>query len=130
MSLGKYKTKAEIYSDTFDVEWEKVADSWYYDDYYDYWWNYDYDEHCEKSCCMAEYSIKKRVYRTYVHKSFGRTRIDEQLVGEFIDMDTIYQIGTVYYRERMLRRLLGEEKAHVDMKTTLEDYFNRNEDNR
>ena len=130
MSLGKYKTKREIYSDTFDVEWEKVADSWYYDDYYDYWWNYDYDEHCEKSCCMAEYSIKKRVYRTYVHKSFGRTRIDEQLVGEFIDMDTIYQIGTVYYRERMLRRLLGEEKAHVDMKTTLEDYFNRNEDNR
>lgn len=130
MSLGKYKTKREIYSDTFDVEWEKVADSWYYDDYYDYWWNYDYDEHCEKSCCMAEYSIKKRFYRTYVHKSFGRVRIDEQLVGELIDMDTIYQIGTIYYRERMLRRLLGEEKAHADIKNTLGDYFKKYEDNR
>ena len=130
MSLGKYKTKREIYSDTFDVEWEKVADSWYYDDYYDYWWNYDYDEYCTKSCCMAEYSIKKRVYSTYVHRSYGRVSIDEQLVGELIDMDTIYQIGTIYYRERMLRRLLGEEKAHADMKNTLGDYFNKNEDNR
>ena len=130
MSLGKYKTKREIYSDTFDVEWEKVADSWYYDDYYDYWWNYDYDEYCTKSCCMAEYSIKKRVYRTYVHRSFGKVRIDEQLVGELIDMDTIYQIGTIYYRERMLRRLLGEEKAHADIKNTLGDYFKKYEDNR
>ena len=127
MSLGKYKNKSEIYSDTFDVEWEKVADCWYGEDYYD-GWDYDPYDYCTDSCCIVEYSIKKRVYRTYVHKGFGWTRIDEQLVGEFIDMDTIYQMGTIYYRERMLKRLFGEEVTHSETKVTLRDYFPKNKE--
>jgi hypothetical protein len=122
MSLGKYKNRSEIYSDTFTVDWEMVADNWYcWDDYYyGYWDDYDY---CTSACCVPEYSVKAKVYRRYVSRRHGNVKIDDQLYGELIDMDTIYEMGTVYYRERMLRRLLGEEKAHKEMKTTLGDYL-------
>jgi hypothetical protein len=52
-----------------------------------------------------------------------RVTIEERLVGEFIDMDSIYEMGTIYYRERMLNRLLGLEKFDKEKKTTIGDYF-------
>jgi len=119
MSLGKYKSKSEIYSDTFTVDWEMVADNWYcWDDYYHYGWEYDsyYDYEYES------WQYKEKVYRTYVSKRV-RVTIEERLVGEFIDMDSIYEMGTIYYRERMLNRLLGLEQFDEERKTTIGDYF-------
>jgi hypothetical protein len=119
MSLGKYKSKSEIYSDTFTVDWEMVADSWYcWDDYYHYGWQsdgyYDYE--------YESWQYKEKVYRTYVSKRV-RVTIEERLIGEFIDMDSIYEMGTIYYRERMLNRLLGLEQFDEERKTTIGDYF-------
>ena len=125
MSLSKYKNKTSKYSEIFDLEWEKNADSWYYNDYYDYYEYWD-DEYCDKSCCMADYSIKNRVYATYLYRRGNGVSISDTLIGEFIDMDTIYMIGTIYYRDKMLRRLLGEEKFHTEIVTTLGDYFPKN----
>ena len=121
MSLGKYKNKSEIYSDTFTVDWEMIADNWHcWDDYYHYGWEYDsysyYDYEYES------WEIKKKVYMTYVSKR-SRVTIEERLIGEFIDMDRIYEMGSIYYRERMLNRLLGIEKFREEMNTTLGDYF-------
>ena len=45
------------------------------------------------------------------------------LLGELIDMDSIYEMGTIYYRERMLSRLLGYDNLHKEIKTTIGDYF-------
>jgi hypothetical protein len=118
MSLGKYKSKSEIYSDTFTVDWEMVADNWYcWDDYYQYGWDYDYYDYEYES-----WQYKEKVYGTYVSKRF-RVSIEERLVGQFIDMDSIYEMGTIYYRERMLNRLLGLEKFDEEKKTTIGDYF-------
>ena len=122
MSLGKYKSKSEIYSDTFTVDWEMVADSWYcWDDYYQYGWEYDsyYDYEYES------WDIKKKVYMTYVSKRV-RVTIEERLIGVFIDMDSIYEMGTIYYRERMLNRLLGLEQFDEERKTKIGDYFPKN----
>jgi hypothetical protein len=119
MSLGKYKSKSEIYSDTFTVDWEMVAENWYcWDDYYQYGWEYDhyYDYEYES------WQYKEKVYQTYVYKRV-RFTIEERLVGEFIDMDSIYEMGTIYYRERMLNRLLGLEQFDEEKKTTIGDYF-------
>ena len=95
---------------------------WYFDDYYynyydynDYYYDYEYES----------WEIKKKVYMTYVSKR-ARVTIEERLIGEFIDMDKIYEMGTLYYRERMLNRLLGIEKLHEEMNTTLGDYFPKN----
>jgi hypothetical protein len=120
MSLGKHKNRLETYSDTFTLEWEMLADSWYcWDDYYtfggvydSYYYDWEYDS----------WQIKEKVYQTYVCKR-GKVIIEERLVGEFIDMDSIYEMGTLYYRERMLSRLLGEEKFSKEIKTTIGDYF-------
>ncbi len=118
MSLGKYKSKSEIYSDIFTVDWEMVADNWYcWDDYYQYGWDYDYYDYEYES-----WQYKEKVYGTYVSKRF-RVSIEERLVGQFIDMDSIYEMGTIYYRERMLNRLLGLEKFDEEKKTTIGDYF-------
>jgi len=35
-------------------------------------------------------------------------------------------MGSLYYRERMLNRLLGIEKFQEEMNTTLGDYFPKN----
>lgn len=119
MSLGKYKSKSEIYSDTFTVDWEMVADSWYcWDDYYRYGWQYDYDYYDYDE----SWQYKEKVYGTYVSKR-SRVTIEERLVGQFIDMDSIYEMGTIYYRERMINRLLGLEKFDEEKKTTIGDYF-------
>jgi hypothetical protein len=121
MSLGKYKSKSEIYSDTFTVDWEMVADNWYcWDDYYRYGWGDDYDSYYDYEYDSWQY--KEKVYRTYVSKRV-RVTIEERLIGEFIDMDSIYEMGTIYYRERMLNRLLGLEKFDKEKKTTIGDYF-------
>jgi hypothetical protein len=118
MSLGKYKSKSEIYSDIFTVDWEMVADNWYcWDDYYQYGWDYDYYDYEYES-----WQYKEKVYGTYVSKRF-RVSIEERLVGQFIDMDSIYEMGTIYYRERILNRLLGLEKFDEEKKTTIGDYF-------
>ena len=119
MSLGKYKSKSEIYSDTFTVDWEMIADSWYcWDDYYHYGWQsdgyYDYE--------YESWQYKEKVYQTYVSKRV-RVTIEERLIGVFIDMDSIYEMGTIYYRERMLNRLLGLEKFDEERKTKIGDYF-------
>ena len=117
MSLGKYKNKSEIYSDTFNIDWEMDL-CWYFDDYYDY---YDYD-HFYYDYEYESWEIKKKVYMTYISKR-ARVTIEERLIGEFIDMDKIYEMGSLYYRERMLNRLLGIEKFREEMNTTLGDYF-------
>lgn len=120
MSLGKYKNKSEIYSDTFNIDWEMDL-CWYFDDYYDYcdyddfYYDYEYDS----------WSVKEKVYQTYLSKR-TRVTIEERLIGEFIDMDKIYEMGSLYYRERMLNRLLGIEKFREEMNTTLGDYFPKN----
>ena len=119
MSLGKYKSKSEIYSDTFTVDWEMIADSWYcWDDYYHYGWQsdgyYDYE--------YESWQYKEKVYQTYVSKRI-RVTIEKMLIGVFIDMDSIYEMGTIYYRERMLNRLLGLEKFDEERKTKIGDYF-------
>jgi len=119
MSLGKYKSKSEIYSDTFTVDWEMVADNWYcWDDYYHYGWQYDYDYYDYDE----SWQYKEKVYGTYVSKR-SRVTIEERLLGQFIDMDSIYEMGTIYYRERMINRLLGLEKFDEEKKTTIGDYF-------
>jgi hypothetical protein len=119
MSLGKYKSKSEIYSDTFTVDWEMVVDNWYcWDDYY-YYDNYDYYDYYEYD---ESWQYKEKIYGTYVSKRF-RVSIEERLIGQFIDMDSIYEMGTIYYRERMLNRLLGLEKFDEEKKTTIGDYF-------
>jgi len=119
MSLGKYKSKSEIYSDTFTVDWEMVVDNWYcWDDYY-YYDNYDYYDYYEYD---ESWQYKEKIYGTYVSKRF-RVSIEERLIGQFIDMDSIYEMGTIYYRERMLNRILGLEKFDEEKKTTIGDYF-------
>jgi len=119
MSLGKYKSRSEIYSDTFTLDWEMVADNWYcWDDYYHYGWEYDYDSDYE----YESWQYKEKIYGTYVSKRV-RVTIEERLIGRFIDMDSIYEMGTIYYRERMLNRLLGLEKFDEERKTTIGDYF-------
>jgi len=120
MSLGKYKSKSEIYSDTFTVDWEMVADNWYCSDDYYYYYSWDYDRYYDYEYDSLQY--KEKVYRTYVSKRF-RVTIEERLIGQFIDMDSIYEMGTIYYRERMLNRLLGLEKFDEEKKTTIGDYF-------
>jgi len=120
MSLGKNKIKSEIYSDIFTLDWELEAADWYDDGYYEWYDDYEY---CTNSCCMPQFSIKERIYRRYLSKRLGKIRIDNQLYGEMIDMETIYEMGTVYYREKILRRLLGEEKPPEEMRTTLGDYL-------
>lgn len=121
MSLGKTKNKTERYSDIYSLNWEMDI-CWYFDDYYynyydynDYYYDYEYES----------WEIKKKVYMTYVSKRV-RVTIEERLIGEFIDMDKIYEMGSLYYRERMLNRLLGIEKLHEEMNTTLGDYFPKN----
>jgi hypothetical protein len=117
MSLGKYKSRSEIYSDTFTLDWEMVADNWYcWDDYYHYGWDYDSDYEYES------WQYKENIYGTYVSKRV-RVTIEERLIGRFIDMDSIYEMGTIYYRERMLNRLLGLEKFDEERKTKIGDYF-------
>jgi hypothetical protein len=119
MSLGKYKSKSEIYSDTFTVDWEMVVDNWYCRDDYYYYDNYDYYDYYEYD---ESWQYKEKIYGTYVSKRF-RVSIEERLIGQFIDMDSIYEMGTIYYRERMLNRLLGLEKFDEEKKTTIGDYF-------
>ena len=122
MSLGKTKNKTERYSDIYSLSWEMDI-SWYFDDYYyDYYDGYDYAYYDYE---YESWEIKKKVYMTYVSKR-GRVTIEERLIGEFIDMDKIYEMGSLYYRERMLNRLLGIEKFREEMNTTLGDYFPKN----
>lgn len=124
MSLGKYKNKSEIYSDTFNIDWEMDL-CWYFDDYYyDYYDGYDYSYYDYE---YESWSVKEKVYMTYVSKRV-RVTIEERLIGEFIDMDRIYEMGSIYYRERMLNRLLGIEKFREEMNTTLRDYFPKNKE--
>ena len=122
MSLGKTKNKTERYSDIYSLDWEMNTGIWYFNDYYEYYDHYGYGNYYY-SHEYETFSVKERVYMTYVQKSFGRVTIDQRLVGEFIDMDKIYEMGSVYYRERMLNRLLGIEKLSEEMNTTLGDYF-------
>ena len=35
----------------------------------------------------------------------------------------VFKMGTIYYRERMINRLLGLEKFDEEKKTTIGDYF-------
>ena len=122
MSLGKTKNKTERYSDIYSLGWEMDM-SWYFDDYYyDYYDGYDYAYYDYE---YESWEIKKKVYMTYVSKR-GRVTIEERLIGEFIDMDKIYEMGSLYYRERMLNRILGIEKFREEMNTTLGDYFPKN----
>ena len=123
MSLGKTKNKTERYSDIYSLNWEMDTGIWYFDDYYDY---YDYD-HFYYDYEYESWEIKQKVYMTYVSKR-ARVTIEERLIGEFIDMDKIYEMGSLYYRERMLNRLLGIEKFREEMNTTLGDYFPKNEE--
>ena len=119
MSLGKTKNKTEKYSDIYSLNWEMNTGIWYFDDYYDYY-DYDYSRYYDYE--YESWEIKKKVYMTYVSKRV-RVTIEERLIGEFIDMDKIYEMGSLYYRERMLNRLLGIEKFREEMNTTLGDYF-------
>lgn len=121
MSLGKTKNKTERYSDIYSLNWEMDTGIWYFDEYYDY---YDYD-HFYYDYEYESWEIKQKVYMTYVSKR-ARVTIEERLIGEFIDMDKIYEMGSLYYRERMLNRLLGIEKFREEMNTTLGDYFPKN----
>ena len=121
MSLRKTKNKAEIYSDVYSLEWEMNME-WWFDDYYDwYGYGYAYDSYYDYE--YDDFEEKERLYSTRVHKSFGRVTIQESLVGAYIDMDQIYQMGSLYYRERMLNRLLGIEKFDDEKKTTIGDYL-------
>lgn len=119
MSLGKTKNKIERYADIYSLNWEMDMDIWYIDDYYDY---YDYNDFYYD---YEYFSIKEQIFMTYISKR-GRVTIEERLIGEFIDMDKIYEMGSLYYRERMLNRLLGIEKFREEMNTTLGDYFPKN----
>jgi len=121
MALNKNKT--EKYLNVYNLKFEIDIDSYYELDYYwDYYWDY-YDEYCTESCCYPEYIIKERLYKSYIHKRCGRVVKQTMLLGELIDMDSIYEMGTIYYRERMLSRLLGYDNLHKEIKTTIGDYF-------
>ena len=123
MSLGKTKNKTERYSDIYSLNWEMDTGIWYFDDYYDY---YDcYYDLGYYGYTYEYFSIREQVFMTYVSKR-GRVTIEKRLIGEFIDMDKIYEMGSLYYRERMLNRLLGIEKFREEMNTTLGDYFPKN----
>lgn len=122
MSLGKYKTRSEAYSETFGLEWEKEAGDWYGDSYYD-WWDADYDDYCEKPCCMADYSYRENIYGKHLRRRAGGVYIDEQMLGSLIDMDTIYLIGTVCYRNRVIDMLLGERTPSGPAGVRLGDYL-------
>lgn len=121
MSLGKYKNKTEIYSDIFTIEWEILSlqdnDDYYYD------WYLDEYESCMKSCCKPQYTFKDKIYQSRIHRKYGLFRTKNQLIGEYIDMDKIYEIGTTYYRDIMIKKILGEETS--DIKSTLGDYLIR-----
>lgn len=121
MSLRKTKNRAEIYSDTYSLEWEMDLEGWFDDYYYEYYDNYGHSYYYDYE--YEDFEERDRLYSTHVHKSFGRVTIQESLVGVYIDMDQIYQMGSLYYRERMLNRILGIEKFDHEKKTTLGDYL-------
>jgi hypothetical protein len=121
MSLGKYKNKQDKYSDVFNINWELNADCWYYyDDYYNYDY-YDDDYYYD----YYDWEYKEKVYKKYISKRLGRIQINESFYGSYIDMDKIYEMGTNYYRERMLARILGDEKWEEDKKTKLGDFIKK-----
>ena len=119
MALKKNKT--ETYLNVYNLQFELDMDLYYYYDW-DYDWDYD-DEYCTEPCCYIDFQVKESVYKTYIHKRGGWISKENRLIGQLIDMDSIYEIGTLYYRERMLSRLLGDEKFHKEVKNTIGDYF-------
>lgn len=114
MSLGKYKIKSEIYSDIFTTEWEILSN---YDDL-DYYYPYDW-EWCYNSCCWPEYEVENKVYVERVRRKGSLIRLKIQLIGEFIDMCSIYKRGSINYRDLIISKILDE-----DIKNTLGDYIN------
>lgn len=116
------KSKTEIYLETFTLDWELDAEFWYGDDYYGYYSDED-PWYCGCPSCAPIWSEKGRVYTTHLSKRRHRIDIEERLVGAFVDMDSIYEMGTVYYRERMLAKLLGDEKSPEELATKIGDYF-------
>lgn len=123
MSLGKNKSKIEIYSGIFTAEWEMIADNWYGDDYYGYYDRWDYDPwYCDCPSCTSTWSIREKVYTTHISKRV-RPTMEKRHLGDFIDMDSVYEIGTPEYRNRMIGKLLGDEKFASETGMTIGDLF-------
>ena len=119
MSLGKNKNRLDIYSDIFNLDWEmSVFDSdqnYYY--YYDYYCDYNDLYYCDCEECSPKWSVKEKIYITRIISKYG---IYTHQFGSFVDMDSIYEMGTIYYRNNILNRLLGEDIK----KTTIGDFLN------
>ena len=106
------KSKWDILGKEIDKDIDSEYDSWFY------WWydGGDYFDHDYGLYYTYEYS--EPVYREYFSKR-GKWGKDRQLVGNYIDMMSVYDIQTL--RQKKINFLLGVNNWEIAKKPTLKD---------
>lgn len=110
------KNKWDILGRDIDKESYQEYNDWFY-----YW--YDGEDHFDHDYGQYyAYDYHTPVYREYVSKRGIRCSIDRQLIGNYIDMMSIYDKQTL--RQKKIDYLLGIDKWKETKLPTISDHIN------